>query len=231
MGSNDDLAASLGRLIERIDLYESSDEAIECLIPLDESPFVDEDIDKEVFIAELTRAMEHLGMTVREVSLIDEAGVEHPLPVSPHLQGWHLQYILDAHGNPVPTNDIRAAARLLGNAKTRTVAKTSFAAYGKRVEVSTVFLVLNHAYLPGSKPVLWESMVFTNFQRLHEIQMRYTSKAEALQGHRWLVAYTKKFLGADTWPRRRHKPTIHQAAAMLRRQRLAEQRKRGSSNE
>jgi hypothetical protein len=94
------------------------------------------------------------------------------------------------------------------------------------VEISTVFLVFNHAHLPSADPVLWKSMVFTNFQRLNEIQMRYTSKVEAIQGHRWLVAYTRKFLGADGWRGQRRRPTLHQAAAMLRRQRRA-QRKRG----
>jgi hypothetical protein len=224
--SNDDLAASLGRLIERIDLYESVEgDAMECLIPLDESPFVDEDIDIKVFMGELRLAMEQLGVTVSEVSLVDETGNEHPLPLPPRRPSFW--YLLDEQGQPVPTNDIGAVARLLGNAKARTVAKTSFVAYGKHVDISTVFLVLNHAHLSGSEPVLWESMVFTNFQRLHEMQMRYTSAEEAKAGHRWLVTYTKRFLGADRWSRRRRKPTIHQAVALFRRQRLAQRRKRG----
>lgn len=51
------------------------------------------------------------------------------------------------------------------------------------IEVSTVFLAINHDFLGEGEPVLWETMVFAgDWDGLY--QDRYTSHADAVAGHR-----------------------------------------------
>ena len=49
------------------------------------------------------------------------------------------------------------------------------------VTVSTVFLGLDHSFVPGSAPVLWETMIFGGDDDGY--QERYTSRAAAVAGH------------------------------------------------
>jgi hypothetical protein len=68
----------------------------------------------------------------------------------------------------------------------RQLACTQFA-WGR---VSTIFLGLNHDFLPmedplNYKPILWETMVFGG--PLDMAQTRYRSQEEALAGHRAMV--------------------------------------------
>jgi hypothetical protein len=97
------------------------------------------------------------------------------------------QYILDANGQPAPEPDpIRWA--LWFNDSDRRIARDNLGARGM---VSTVFLALDHGFFfePDHRPVLWESMVFGG--PLDQEQWRYTSRAEALEGHARLVALCK----------------------------------------
>ena len=54
------------------------------------------------------------------------------------------------------------------------------------VEISTVFLAFNHAYLDTDLPVLWETMIFGGEH--DEYVERYTSRAAAIVGHTKAVA-------------------------------------------
>jgi hypothetical protein len=58
------------------------------------------------------------------------------------------------------------------------------------VDVSTVFLGIDHNFIGGSKPLLWETMVFGRQRKEDdaEIQLRYATYAEALAGHRRICA-------------------------------------------
>jgi hypothetical protein len=50
------------------------------------------------------------------------------------------------------------------------------------VEVSTVWLGLNHSFLPDSPPIIFETMVFGGPN--DEDQERYSTEEEAIEGHR-----------------------------------------------
>jgi len=90
----------------------------------------------------------------------------------------------DREGNPI---SIQEANELLGDMDARRVVSTDIGPY----LVSTVFLVLDHGYLPDSPPVLYETMVFSVDMRddpeengLLEFDVhRYHTEQEALQGH------------------------------------------------
>lgn len=72
----------------------------------------------------------------------------------------------------------------------RIVAKTEM--YG--VRVSTVFLGVDLAHIRGGPPILFETMVFGVGE---ENQWRYSTRAEALLGHR---AVCLEMLGVDPFP-------------------------------
>jgi hypothetical protein len=90
-------------------------------------------------------------------------------------------YTLDDHGQPVPCADVLQWGRWMESA-TRIVARTTI---NEEVEVSTVFLGIDHAFL-GGPPVLWETMVFGGEHDM--FQRRYTSLDEAQKGHDETVA-------------------------------------------
>lgn len=86
-------------------------------------------------------------------------------------------YKLDENNQPIPAT-AEEANELLGDAKKRTVAK-DFPREG--VEVSTIFLTMDHAYSSGGPPILFETMIFGG--PLDEEQWRYCTWAEAELGH------------------------------------------------
>lgn len=86
-------------------------------------------------------------------------------------------YILDENGEPKAVDiltwgkdfemaDRRVAVDMIGDLK-----------------VSTVFLGLDHNFSDEGPPVLWETMVF-GLPGDEEIMLRYTSKTDALEGHK-----------------------------------------------
>jgi len=93
-------------------------------------------------------------------------------------------YTLDAHGNPVPCNDILEWGRWMERSsrdRTRIIASDlDESDPAKTIHVSTVFLGLDHSFGSGP-PVLWETLVFGGL--LDGEQRRYTSRAAALAGH------------------------------------------------
>lgn len=60
---------------------------------------------------------------------------------------------------------------------------------GTSILVSTVFLGVDHNFALTGPPVLWETMAFIEHEPGEEGQMRYTSMAEAIIGHNWLVEH------------------------------------------
>jgi hypothetical protein len=88
----------------------------------------------------------------------------------------HLLYVLDAAGTPQPASDVRRWGQWYRTAD-RIVAQDTFG----DVQVSTVFLGIDHNFRADGPPVLWESMIFGG--PLDQEQRRYTSRADAEAGH------------------------------------------------
>lgn len=103
----------------------------------------------------------------------------------------HGLYILDDQGEPVAEPDLFAWAEWLEGAYrtgSRHLADDTIGPY----RVSTIFLGLDHQFGVGGPPVLWETMIFGVEEEVELLgrrcrkpidQFRYTSKAEALDGH------------------------------------------------
>lgn len=98
-----------------------------------------------------------------------------------------LYYVLDAEGQPVPTEDRLAAWALLEDAAKRRIAADEVG----ELLVSTVFLGMDHNFI-GGPPILFETMVFRtpiNPPFAHDLEChRYATRAEAEAGHAEVVA-------------------------------------------
>jgi hypothetical protein len=96
---------------------------------------------------------------------------------------------------------------------------------GTRLEVSTVFIVLDHRLSGQGPPVLWETMTFGSSGK-GNLSRRYTSRADAEQGHAELVAMLTP--GKAGMAGYRHVVTARRRRAqrVARRARRARQRER-----
>jgi len=92
-------------------------------------------------------------------------------------------YILDSQGNPVKELDLIRWAQWYETADRR-VAKDSIG----NVEVSTVFLALDHNFWRGL-PLLYETMIFGGEN--DQFVERYCNKIAALAGHDRAVALVR----------------------------------------
>jgi len=88
-------------------------------------------------------------------------------------------YILDGK-TPVPEPDLLTWARWFGHAD-RTVARTQ----QENIEVSTVFLGLDHAFRDSDCPLLFETMVF--YSDKSDNMDQYSTWEEAEAGHAEMV--------------------------------------------
>ncbi len=95
-------------------------------------------------------------------------------------------YTLDGK-KPVPCKDVLKWAEWFEKAK-RHVAWTEIG----KVQISTVFLGVDHNFLEGPKPVLFETMVFGG--RLDSNQKRYHTWTEAERGHKNMVKLVRASL-------------------------------------
>jgi len=86
------------------------------------------------------------------------------------------------------------AAELLFSDPARVIAKTIITTDRGQVEVSTVFLVLDHGY-GDAPPVLWETMVFGGLDDMG--QLRYCSREAAVAGHAEAVAFCRSAIDVD----------------------------------
>jgi len=93
------------------------------------------------------------------------------------------RYVLDEQGIPRQELDLMAWAKWFESFD-RHIAKDEI----KDVLVSTVFLGLDYSF-NGGDPVLWETMIFGGAH--DETQLRYTSREEAMKGHREAVELVK----------------------------------------
>lgn len=115
---------------------------------------------------------------------------------------WIGEYILDDDGNPVPEHDWRKWAEWYEHSERRIVQQDHIG----DAFISTVFLALDHSFALGTPhvPVLWETMVFQG-EREIDIEIngrrikrkfretrwmrRYTSRKDALRGHKRAVKF------------------------------------------
>jgi hypothetical protein len=97
-----------------------------------------------------------------------------------------LYYVLNEHGEAVPTHDIARASRQLTDREGRKIAETVLIDVdGAEIVVSTVFLVIDHNYTPGADPLLFETMVFGG--RFDQCQDRVHTAVAAQTMHETMV--------------------------------------------
>jgi len=94
-----------------------------------------------------------------------------------------MLYTLDGHEPVEVTDSIEWARWFQDHNEERVVAFTSL---GSR-RVSTVFLAVNHSYLPGGVPILFETMVFSEADN-ESLTRRYATWEEAEIGHAIVVS-------------------------------------------
>ena len=101
-------------------------------------------------------------------------------------------YILDENLEPVACDDSLVWGEWFESAD-RHLAKTTI----EGIDVSTVFLGLNHDFLGEGPPILWETMIFGKKEGtplFDDYQERYASFDEARAGHEQAVALVKDSL-------------------------------------
>ena len=87
-----------------------------------------------------------------------------------------MMYILDDNGNPVPENDFVTWSDKF-DISNRIIARDEV----NDVLISTVFSGVDHSYVSGSDPVLFETIIFGG--EYDGYQARYTTRENALKGH------------------------------------------------
>lgn len=78
--------------------------------------------------------------------------------------------------------------------KNRGMFRDTFTIYGEEVQVSTVFLHMDHSF-NGGPPLLFETMVFGGLHDNH--QVRYTSWDEAEKGHNEICQMVLEVISND----------------------------------
>jgi len=112
---------------------------------------------------------------------------------------WH--YILDENKNVIPTKNYKLIGDFYESNK-KIIRKT----YIKDIEISTVFLTIDHDYnfdillsnwnggKPNPMPVVFETMIFCDEESLDGYQDRYRTYKDALAGHREAVRLVIKHI-------------------------------------
>jgi len=138
--------------------------------------------------------------------LAKRAGLVHHLPkgLRPHSYCYGREeipllrsYVISCRGNAMVAPCRGAAWLFMEHAHDRRVVAKDWVG---DVEVSTVFLSINHQFSPGGPPVLWETMVFGGPD---DICRRYPSFHEAKEGHLDVLAHVRMSAaeGLETAPR------------------------------
>jgi hypothetical protein len=100
-------------------------------------------------------------------------------------------YILGIDGRtPVKCDDVLEWAKHF-NKEERTVQKTKIG----NVEVSTVFLGIDHRFTEDGPPILFETMIFGD-KRFEDFQERYCTYDEAIAGHKEAIEYAAKTINS-----------------------------------
>ncbi len=108
-----------------------------------------------------------------------------------------MYWLLDEQGNPYPSNDSHAANEQLKDGEKRRVAIAERNLGKHAIEVSTVFLTIdhNHRITPeerASPPILFETMLFVDDKGI--LTQRYATREEAQAGHDEMVVKLDELL-------------------------------------
>jgi hypothetical protein len=101
---------------------------------------------------------------------------------------------LDRQGREI---SVMQFARLLGDHRYLRVARSTFldVERGWEYDVSTVWLGIDMSFGGSDRPVLYETMIFTEDESIHNAGMRWTSEEEALYGH----CQVARLLATNLW--------------------------------
>jgi hypothetical protein len=100
-------------------------------------------------------------------------------------------YRLNAEGTPVPC----AVGEVDWHPDARRVGLTTVKVGRRSVDVSTVFLALDHNFTNVGPPMLYETMIFgASRGALRDYCRRYATRAEAEAGHTKAVALARRLL-------------------------------------
>lgn len=99
-------------------------------------------------------------------------------------------YILGEDGTPILEHDLSKWGEWFERERKRFAMQETIAGYF----VSTVFLGIDHSFGAGP-PLLWETMIFREGDSL-DYQERYSTQAEAREGHQKAVAYAMSLAAA-----------------------------------
>lgn len=101
-------------------------------------------------------------------------------------------YILDAESNPQAVDAITWADNL--TSPNRQLARDEIG----ELTVSTVFGGVDLNFERVGPPILWETRVFGLPDAADEICLQYSSKADALEGHKWTCDEIRLLFGDNT---------------------------------
>ena len=108
----------------------------------------------------------------------------------------NLFFYLDDEGNPQPCTDMVTYLAFWANPRRRMIARLEW----KGIIVSTMFLGVNHQFLEGEPPILFETIVIGG--RLDDYQLRYHTRDEAVEGHHAAVCLVAVAEEWDDFPGR-----------------------------
>lgn len=98
-------------------------------------------------------------------------------------EGGHSRWY-DRQGEPIP---MRVATEYLEDYDYKVVKQDVFVYDGEPVKVSTVWLGLDHNWMPEGAPKIFETMIFGG--KLDLDQWRYSTEEQALDGHDEAVTF------------------------------------------
>lgn len=97
-----------------------------------------------------------------------------------------MYYLLDENKNPYPVDVLTMGKAFEADPNKKRVKFTEFEKY--YVEISTVFLGIDHNWLRYGTPILFETMIFwSEDQELNQWQDRYCTWKQAYYGHNHAV--------------------------------------------
>lgn len=114
-----------------------------------------------------------------------------PEELREHVRAHPIFYRLDENKNPVPCSSFEFAMQHEDFETHKRVALTKLGPYA----VSTVFLSIDHSFGGSGKPVLFETMIWsdkTGAQIFFNYQSRYCTWDEAKEGHDVIVQLVEK---------------------------------------
>jgi len=111
----------------------------------------------------------------------------------------------DMYGNPV---GMERWSQLLTQPKH--VAEDYVTLGGQRFHVSTVWLGLDHNFMPGGPPIIFETMIFADDGSFEDLYcVRYSTREQALAGHRRAIRWLRRLVRDVVRTKTRKAPLIH----------------------